>query len=245
MLEAMPAGAAKVSREDKQRLREITAELEVVELGHPSALPAFVPALRELTGAYSATAYKVSARPDGIEIPEMQLSYADRPDAGSCMRRFTSYVRRDGHWGGFDPRRPEPAQRDRLITIDDPKLIMRGVLPLPRHIAPELVANVERYFDVLSGIGWARPHARMLVCDGPRLVAYLGIVDDAVPDSRQQAILRAVVPALRRRLVAEEQLGGGEMWRSALDATLEHVGAPAFVLAADGSIAARSRSSHA
>jgi DNA-binding CsgD family transcriptional regulator len=236
----------RVSLEDKRRLRELTAELARVDLDRPAALPFLVPVLRELVGAYAACAYEVRISGHGISIPKIYASFTTRR-VSSDLRPFQDYVHATQLQWGYDLRRPEKAQRNRVVATPDAYLLLRGLAPVPREVTPRELPDIEAYLKMLARVGWARPNARVLVCDGPRLLEYVGFVVDGTtgtPSARHRALLRALVPSLRRRLIAEARIGGGELWRSALEATLAHVGAPAFVLAVDGGIEVANRAGH-
>jgi len=239
----MPAGAVKVSREDRQRVREITSALERIELASASSLPFVVSALRELVGAYSATAYRVRISGEGIRIPTLHMQWAST-SVGHRSQPFLDYVHTTQLQWGYDLRRPETAQRNRIVATGDPQLLLRGLIPVPPNVSPRELPSIEDYLRVLAQVGWARPSARVLVCDGPSLLAYVGFCSDEDTTPRQRALLRALVPSLRRRLIAEASLGAGELWRVALGAALEQIGSPAFVLDADGAIAAANRAGH-
>ncbi|MCC6746056.1 MAG: hypothetical protein IT371_00270 [Deltaproteobacteria bacterium] len=71
---------------------------------------------------------------------------------------------------------------------------------------------------------------RVLVCDGPALLAWVGgFTFDPVSASQQRA-LTALVPALRDRLRLEQQLAPVRARAAALDLALEQVPGAAFLL---------------
>jgi DNA-binding NarL/FixJ family response regulator len=75
---------------------------------------------------------------------------------------------------------------------------------------------------------------RCLVCDGPALLAWFGAFIPERVEQRQFELLRRLVRPLRQRLALEERLREGSHLRAALEAALEHVSAPAFVLGERG-----------
>jgi hypothetical protein len=87
------ARRAKVSREDKQRVRESTSALERIELASASSLPFVVSALRELVGAYSTTAYEVRISGEGIRIASMHMRWANASAGHSMLPSSTTCTR--------------------------------------------------------------------------------------------------------------------------------------------------------
>jgi DNA-binding CsgD family transcriptional regulator len=77
---------------------------------------------------------------------------------------------------------------------------------------------------------------RVLVCDGPSLLAWVGAFQPARFDARQKRLLKRLVPALRRRLTVERAVATGPRLRAALNAALEAIGTAAFVLNAWGGV---------
>lgn len=92
---------------------------------------------------------------------------------------------------------------------------------------------IEPYYRPM---GWDRPTMRMLVCDGSRLLAYVGICTETTFSRRQMALFRAVMPALRRRLIDERRFDEAQLCNLALEAALELIPAPAFVTSSLGAI---------
>ncbi len=76
----------------------------------------------------------------------------------------------------------------------------------------------------------------MLVCEGPALLAWVGIFNPGPTTRRQQQMLRKLVPALRWRFSAEQRLAGAPVYLAGLQALLERVGAPAFVVSPSGRV---------
>jgi DNA-binding NarL/FixJ family response regulator len=91
--------------------------------------------------------------------------------------------------------------------------------------------------QVLSRFG-LRGHdqLRVLVCDGPVLLAWIGALQPAPFEARQRRMMQRIVPALRRRLIVEHLLTTAPNSRKMLDAALEAIPTAAFVVGARGAI---------
>jgi DNA-binding CsgD family transcriptional regulator len=85
------------------------------------------------------------------------------------------------------------------------------------------------------GIG-AKDQIRVVLSDGPAMLAFVGGVRLERFGAREKHRLAAMVPALQKRLWLERQLGDGALARAALDAVLEQVGRAAFIVNARGAV---------
>jgi DNA-binding CsgD family transcriptional regulator len=72
---------------------------------------------------------------------------------------------------------------------------------------------------------------RVLVCDGPHLLTWLGVLRDEPFTHRERWLVQALIAPLRRRLVLERRLAAGAMAEAGLAAAMERLGSPAFLLA--------------
>jgi DNA-binding CsgD family transcriptional regulator len=124
-------------------------------------------------------------------------------------------------WAWFKPSCPDPAQRNRVVEA--------------------LSASSKRrpgYFEASHVFAKAfYPHRlhrhrqlRVLVCDENRLLGWCGAVQPTEGTRRQHAILGAIVPSLRRRMVAERRLATIPHLDRALDVALDHLDVPAWIL---------------
>lgn len=138
---------------------------------------------------------------------------------------FDAYLRGRGvAWGAYNAVHPEPAQRDRVLDTAQLTKLTNG-----RNREVEDVL-----YDRLGMVGHAT--MRILVCDGPSLLAWVGIVQPDPTTERQRQLLEALGPAFKKRLLFERMLGVAAAAAPALDAALEHVGGAAWVLAPDGHV---------
>lgn len=77
---------------------------------------------------------------------------------------------------------------------------------------------------------------RVLVCDGPALVAWVGGFRHETISERDRAAMAAIVPALCKRLLLEQSLGRTRLRSSALDVVLDALSCAAFILREDGAV---------
>jgi DNA-binding CsgD family transcriptional regulator len=137
------------------------------------------------------------------------------------------FARRDVPVLFYDLARPAPAQRNRLIEAT--AMIDASVCggwtgsALCREVLEPL------------GLGRQQQH-RILLCDQGSLLAWFGAFHTGPLARWQQRTMHAIARPLRRRLLAERRLGAAPRSLAALDAALENIGAPAFVVRASGAI---------
>jgi DNA-binding CsgD family transcriptional regulator len=88
----------------------------------------------------------------------------------------------------------------------------------------ERTSFVDRGFQAMGIAGWDQ--LRVLLCDGPALVAWVGAYRVDAFDEEARASIQAIVPALQWRL----QLEGWSVRSAALGAVIEAIPTPAFLL---------------
>ncbi|MGO8997703.1 MAG: response regulator transcription factor [Polyangiaceae bacterium] len=127
-------------------------------------------------------------------------------------------------WTAYNPLRPEPLQRNVVLTLDE---VMRvsGV-----SAAPILS-------EIYSDFGLARDDtARALVCEGASLLGYVGILQSSPIEPRQKRLLTRLIPAVRQRLSTDRLLTTVRSTRALLDAALQEIPTAAFILGGHGSV---------
>jgi DNA-binding NarL/FixJ family response regulator len=127
-------------------------------------------------------------------------------------------------WSAYDASRPERAQRNRALRHADLRRLRGG------HGALVESPHWKRWG--LSG----RDQLRVLVCDGPAALAWVGAFQPGPFDVSQRRSLQRIVPALTRRLTLEHRLHQGEIARATVSAALENIGAAAFIVSANGRV---------
>jgi DNA-binding CsgD family transcriptional regulator len=140
---------------------------------------------------------------------------------GVVRRVLGSFM--NGRWPehtAFNPRRPEPWNSNHVLAYED--LVRHGIpsTPTSEIAMPKLGVHVSQQL-------------RVLVCEGPSLLAYVGgfrDVHDEPYTQRDRRALGALVPFLRRRLVLERTLAMAGPTRAALEVAMEAIASPAFLL---------------
>ncbi len=129
---------------------------------------------------------------------------------------------RRGPWGDFDPLRPDVAQRNTVLsrTSDD--------------VQRTPVASLLRAHGMLG-----LSELRMLVCDGPMLLAWIGGYRRRF-DARDARLLLAFGRLTRRTLRLARALPAGVPWRG-VEAVLDALETDAFLVRADGRIEVANR----
>ncbi len=137
---------------------------------------------------------------------------------------FDEYVRATPHFGNYDPIRPELVQRNRL-RVWSRQEVGEANLPIIRDLYPRM------------GLG-ERAQARVLLCEGDTMLAFLGAWQLDPFDAEQLRRFRAVLPLLQRRLALEDAAKhtryatGGSL----LDAALEAISRPVLIVNDQGTV---------
>jgi DNA-binding CsgD family transcriptional regulator len=214
---------AKPSKSDSDRARAIVAELDVLRLDQPSAITTMLGAMRELleleamacvtpverTSGWGVDRFDVDNIPNQTKFRHLTLQYLQH-----APRRI----------GWFDPVRPEPEQRNLALELGE-------LCTAEEH------KSSRGYREVLVPMGLHHHHViRSLICDGASLLAWFGGFSPSAIDRRQRELLNTLVPTLRRRLATEQRLGAIARTTAALEASLEQLGVPAFVVGNNGRV---------
>jgi len=213
---------ARFSVVDERRLRDILAALKTLVEGRPALGEVMAP-LRELLGTDKTVAYAPAPRATGLGL---DFLYGDGVSVDRVAPVFDAWLGdKTFGWTGYNPLRPEPSQRDVVLEMRE----------IARWHDPRTSPIVRDVFP-LAGLA-GHEQLRVLLCDGPSLLSWLGAFQPARFDARQKRLLRHLVPALRRRLVLERAIAAAPRLRAALDAALEAMGTAAFVLNVAGGVA--------
>ena len=173
--------------------------------------------LPELLGADQAAAFLVRNR-------KLEFFHGARMPAGIK----TAYARwletAPKKFAAYDPDRPDPRQRNvALRSADVAALTGHAVAPVTRSFLPRFALSES-------------DQMRVLVCDGPSLLAWFGAFR-ARPFGRvEQRLLGSLIPALQRRLTLERRMTEAHARATEIGTALESVPASAFVLARSGAV---------
>lgn len=220
----------------------------LVDGGAP-ILESWLAELQDSLQLEKATAYGVRLEGEGFAM-EGAHSLGFPQGHGAAMAELAKLLHSTRRrWGYFNPARPEPAQRNRALTmrlsredcqqlLDQPR-VLRARYGLDGEAKEALAASMERSLETFQRMGIAGSHQlRTLVCDGDSLLAWIGGFRSRPFTVGEIRLLTAVTPALLRRLSLERLIGGARVTHLALAAALEEIGRPAFVVNAAGAVAA-------
>jgi DNA-binding CsgD family transcriptional regulator len=217
----------RLAARDLAWLRDVTQSITTVNLDSPgAALPSLHNELESTLNAWSVS-HRFEATETGLSIavPRISGGLARRLSAVAMKRDVDALLssRSRGWVGGYDAVRPQPRQRNRARTLEE-------ILRIPG--TNRLRSNALR--DELYprwGVRDTR-QLRILVCDGPRFLAYLGVWRDGTDpfSNRERQILNLLAPSYAKRLVVEDKLQSAEVAWSAFELAIEAIAAPAFLI---------------
>jgi DNA-binding CsgD family transcriptional regulator len=204
------------SQQDLRRLRELKLELRAVDPAGAGWRTQLLPKLRELLHAEQAVAYGLIVLGERV-VPE-QLAVA-----GVSADRFGRELERIAHrhprFGHFDPSRPEPDQRNRVLS--------RAELSRDRGRAPVQ--------EALEALGLEQQDfLRALVCEGPELLCYVGFLRASAFGARERRLFGELLPELKRAVLLERELARAKMMQGALSVVLDQLDRPALLVDAHG-----------
>ena len=206
---------------DDARVRELIRSLSTFSLGSPPVLSELMGELRELLGAEKTAAYRVSESPAGRTLDFLFTAGAGpQKQVARDLEQFLAQA--PAKWTGYDPTRPEARQRNRVLHASD--------LLTPEKI--QQIPIVREFFPRFGVQG--QDQMRVLVCDGPTLLAWVGAFRPDRFGAREERILTSLVPALGRRLALERQLRRSALAEAGLVAALDAIPPPAFVVGPGG-----------
>jgi DNA-binding CsgD family transcriptional regulator len=134
--------------------------------------------------------------------------------------RFDDFLSRaPAQFGLYDPVRPAASQRNRALRLHE--IGSFASTPLARELYP------------VYGL-FGKPQLRVLVCQGPALLGWVGGWRDSEFADDEARAFEALVPSLRRRLKLQAWAGSTGLHLEALMVAMDAIGAPAFLARLDG-----------
>lgn len=194
-------------------------------------------AVRAAVGLDSLVAYGMEAGAGGFH---RSFGVVDQLDLARFFSGFDEVVRASPRrFVLFNPLAVEAPQRNRALALPPVRAFSRA-LSRPERFRPlgvtrdeDAQAARESYRKVgpfLKAQGLANFwQLRTLVCDGPRLLGWVGGFREEPPTARERALLQRLVPALQRRLRAVMFLKSPPETAHALAVALDAVERPAFI----------------
>lgn len=208
------AGLTKV---DRVRLRDLISTLGVLTEGAPPVLATLANDLPLFLDAEHACCYGLSTAGDRLHL---DFVYTERDEGAEAFAAdMGSWIAQAPvRFGFYNPVEPEPWQRNRALRVEDFRR------PAEEDLPP-------LYTQFLPRWGLEKcDQMRVVLCEGSAMLAWVGGFREQPFGLRQRAILSAIVPALRRRLLLDRHLEMASFHSAALTAALEALAAPAYIL---------------
>lgn len=206
-----------LSARHRRRARELA---DLIRNGRPEGdgiLGAVVEQLSDLLHTDQAVAYGLEAQGDRVE-----LAFLHSPFPGAFQVRHdlpAMLAKSPLGMLNFDPRSPSPEQRNRVFTIPDLDRVLGG----DARRAPMM--------SLLDRCGFTtRDQLRVLVCDGPVLLAWVGAFRDRPFTDAERWLLGTLVRPLRDRLTMERRLAIAPWAWASMAAAMEVIGTAAVVV---------------
>jgi DNA-binding CsgD family transcriptional regulator len=201
---------------DVKRIQELCAQLDVLDSGSAPIIDGILTDLADLLVAPAVNAYSIEIDGAGLSLDWIRTrGIAPRP-LNHLQSLLNSTQFRDC---AYSPITPDPRQRNRPLTFED----LRHLTGRPGVPAP--------FAEFLAEAGYPGcDQLRILVCDGPALLAWVGGYRPDPFTVREKRILRSLGPALKRRLRWERYLDDAALGKVALEAALEAIPSPTFVV---------------
>lgn len=238
---------ASYSARERRRIDDIKQELGTVVDGGAPALKGLVKALKDLLETERALAFVPEVGATSTSLAA--LHYTGFPNPTQRLERdLDAWMSsaKGGRWALYTPQHAEPFQRNQAFAVGSYQELLTGkgadidvaMLDLDDEERATLLHNLEsgHHFFASQGV-LSHQQLRVLVCDGPRLLAWVGGMQPEPFSPRQRRLLAALVPSLQRRLLTEELLAQGPALRAALDVALEEIPRPACLVTKSGRVA--------
>ncbi len=207
----------KLIADAEQRLRAVDDLLTNYSL-EADNLRGGLEALRELLETDKVFLYSLGQRGDGddVTVTRHLLAGTSHVDWGPVLDEYI--CGRGVHWGGFNVIRPERAQRDCVLSLAEVNVL-----------TDQKSAIVHRELSPRLGIAQCDV-ARVLVCEGPSLLASVSMIQAAPVEERQRALLERVVPSLRKRLEFDRMVSHASLTDSAIVVALDAIPGAAWLV---------------
>jgi len=194
----------------------------------------FLPELRGLLNAQFAGAYSPAAREDGWAL---EFMHGTGEGSENYVRRFREYVAglpaSETFLALSNPHLVQVEQRNRVFSLSD--IVTAKVLGDRDEVFHSLFRN-------LGILG--HDQLRVLICDGPGQLAWVGATREEPFTEREKTILRTLRRPLRERLRLERRLASPTLLSATLDAALEHLPSPAFLIGPGFRVELANRAGH-
>lgn len=206
-------------RMDRSRTAAALADIdaELTRFGATNAIDTVLPEIHRVLQTETVLVLSPAESLRGLDVARFQAVGFAEPDG--VREAFAEVFRRQPlRYAWYDPIRPEPAQRNRVLEAHE--------LMKPGELEQSYI-----YERVLRPFGLhEHRQPRVLLCDGASLLAWFGSFHTGQISKPQRRLLARIARSMHRRLSVERRLGSSTA-QPALGVALDHIGAPAFVLA--------------
>jgi DNA-binding CsgD family transcriptional regulator len=200
------------------RVQELIGSLQTIDDRGP-ALERLMPELRALLGAEQSIGYRVVGVEGSFGV---DFAYGSGLDIARAVPVFERFIRAVPAFGLYNPARPEPDQRNRVLRMEE--LLPAGrSLPIKESVFPRI--------GIRDG-----DQLRALICHGETLLAWVGAFREEPFGDKEAGLLAALVSPLQRRLFLEQQLEQQRLSAATLDAVLEALPLPTLLFDGRGRV---------
>jgi DNA-binding CsgD family transcriptional regulator len=202
---------------DVELVEALAEEAGTFRLGRSDFWERFLPGLGEALRARVPTAYGVRMTEDGPRVAFLSAHNPTVPVQELKDAMDAGFARLPKDFVGFSPARPQPKQRNQVVTLAQLREFERpgNIIELWRR------AGIDGHDQL-----------RVLLCESEALLAWVGAYrpSDDPFTSREHGMLQRLVPVLQRRLALEQQLASAPLARAALESSMEALARPALIV---------------
>lgn len=180
--------------------------------------------LRAAFDARVASRYLPERERDGWSIQSIDVEAGSRSRSEAIRRHVAPAIQEQLNGSPFyNPLKPAMPQRNRALLLSDVTTATgRSVASIAEYMSKLRLAHHDQI--------------RVLVCDDSHLLSWLGVLGDQTFDKTDREALQSVVPALANRLRFDQLVHDAAHATATLEATLDAMQVPCFVLHASGRV---------
>jgi DNA-binding CsgD family transcriptional regulator len=205
-----------LGRKQKELAKDLAATLTFEPLS-ARPLRSVVAHLPSLVSADAACAFLVRER-------HLEFFHGAKMPAGIRPAYARWLATAPPRFANYDPDAPDRRQRNLVLRTHEIRaLVNRGAPPVVSRFMPRFAIS-------------ECSQMRVLVCDGPLLLAWVGVLRPGRFSREEARLFAKLVEPLQRRLAIERQLGDAQARAIELGVAVEEVPAAVFVLGARGSV---------
>jgi DNA-binding CsgD family transcriptional regulator len=204
------------------RLQDISQALTTWSGEAKPAMTWLLPELRDLLGASFVGAYRPLATDQGWSLEFMRGAGSTASSQVRAFRLWVARLKGSPRFAAYNPYSVDLQQRNRTLLSKD----------VPRTVLAEHNESLYRAVG-LPG----HDQVRVLVCEGPRLLSWVGAAREEPFTQREAAVLRYLTQPIQQRLRLERQLRPPWPGTLAMEAALDALGRPAFIVGPKNTIA--------